>query len=75
MDGKIALPPLPDPPQMLKELLSSNSERSLIFRKYIRQLNNALSMASIKSGSAAAETGSYQPTVFIQARIKLSLIF
>ena len=69
MDGKVSLPPLPEPPYLLKELLSSNCERSLIFKKYIRQINNALSMASIKSGSAAVHTGGYQPTVFIQVNI------
>ena len=43
-----------------------DTERAVIFRKYIRQLNNALAMASIKMGGTNVDNNGFQPTVFIQ---------
>ena len=64
--GKTNLSQFPDPPELLKELFSSQDERAVVFRKYIRQLNNALAMASIKIGNITQDVNSFVPTVFLQ---------
>ena len=65
MLGKVDLPHFPEPPPILKKYLMDEDEHALTFRKYIRQLNNALSMASLKMGSNDQNNG-YNPTVFLQ---------
>ncbi len=64
-DGKVRLPSLP------KRLLNNQDARSETFRKFIRPLNNLLSMASIKLGEGPV-TSSFQLTVFIHVRLPFS---
>ena len=64
--GKVILPDYPEPPNCIKNLLTDSDERSQVFRKYIRQLNNALSMASLKIGNTSVQLDGFAPTVFIQ---------
>ena len=66
--GKVKLPDYPDPPSPVRALLLEESQRSNVFRKYIRQLNNALSLASVKIGSNSNVDG-YNPTVFLQVGV------
>ena len=42
--GKVDLPIFPDPPNMLKDLLTNNTEEGKLFRKNTRPLNNALAL-------------------------------
>ena len=60
---KVKLPDYPDPPSPVRAILLEGSQRSNVFRKYIRQLNNSLSLASVKIGSNSNVDG-YNPTVF-----------
>ena len=63
------LPNYPEPPNCIKKLLTDNNERCSVFRKHIRQLNNALSLASFKIGNAVNQVDGYAPTVFIQVQV------
>ena len=73
----MALSDYPEPPDCIKILLTGENERSLLFRKHIRQLNNALSLASIKIGNTSSQIEGFAPTVFIHvsgsARILIQL--
>ena len=73
--GKTSLPPIPDPPDLLKSLLTSGDERGVVFRKYIRQLNNALAMASVKIGNLTQDFNSFMPTVFLQVIVFSLILF
>ena len=66
MSGKVDLEIFPEPPRLFQELFLGTSERSVVFRKYVRHLNNSLAMASIKMGNANSTPEPYQPTVFLQ---------
>ena len=66
MSGKVKLPDYPEPPEAIKNLFLGNDERSSVFRKYVRQLNNALSMASVKIGNSQSNVDGFNPTVFLQ---------
>jgi hypothetical protein len=45
--GKVSLPPLQHPPHELLDYLTSQDGRGVLFRKYIRNYNNALAMTSV----------------------------
>ena len=47
MQGKISLPPLHDPPQLLKQLLSDDTHIAKDFRRNIRAFNSSLAFASL----------------------------
>ena len=70
-DGKVRLPSFPEGPPFLKRLFNNQDARSETFRKFIRPINNMLSMASIKLGEGPV-TSSFQPTVFIHVRLPFS---
>ena len=65
MNGKINVPDLPPLPSFYRELWYGTCGRSQVFRKYARQLNNALSMSSIKVSNGEPDSG-YRPTVIVQ---------
>ena len=68
LSGKVSLPPLPPPPEPLQDLYTTQDQSGTVFRKYIRQLNNCLSMSSLKAGEGVFSSTGYQPTVFLQVR-------
>ena len=65
MSGKVKLPDYPEPPEIIKNLLLGSDKRSSVFRKYVRQLNNALSMASVKIVNNQSNVNGFNPTVFL----------
>ena len=72
--GKVALPDYPEPPDCIKSLLTGENERSVVFRKHIRQLNNALSLASIKIGNTSSQIEGFAPTVFIHVSVSARIL-
>ena len=67
-NGKVCLPPVPEPTPILKQLLAGQDRRSKVFRKHIIPMNNALALASIKIQFKKQIHGSYNPQVIIQGK-------
>ena len=63
---KVHVEDLPNSPQLFINLWNGQDYRSTVFRKYCRQLNNALCLASLKIGESSRSVGEgYNPTVMI----------
>ena len=63
--GNVSLPSFQDPPQLLQDLLTSESSRSKVFRLNIRTYNSLLSMASRNiTGKETDFSNSRGPPVF-----------
>jgi len=48
-DGSVQLPPLPPPPDALKNLFLGSTEEARQFREHIRQYNSALAFTSLRA--------------------------
>ena len=68
-NGKVNLEPLPRPLAQLLDLYTSDASDASVFPKYIRTLNNALFLSSVKVGEGQRNSG-FQPTVIIQVRFQ-----
>ena len=66
--GKVILPLFPDPPEMLKELLTSKSEEGKLFRKNTRTLNNALALSSLIV-NVKKFSGGFAPSVIFEGKV------
>ena len=66
--GKVILPLFPDPPDLLKELLTSKSEEGRLFRKNTRTFNNALALSSLKV-NVKKFTGGFAPSVIFEGKV------
>ena len=66
--GKLSLPLLPDPPALLRSLLTDDTPRSRLFRKNIRAYNSELSMASVvaKWVNRGPGPSNFNPTMTMQ---------
>lgn len=72
--GKVSfLPKFPAPPQRLQELLMGDDEISTTFRKYIRPLNNALTLASLKVKQPQLPGNAFRPSVIIQGKFYIRI--
>ena len=60
--GKVKLPPMPEPPPVLKRLYEEQSADGRHFRRYINTYNNAFSMTN--SGMNHYKPGGRGPPVF-----------
>ena len=47
-NGKVAPPPFPRPPEKLMELWKGNGVKANLFRKFAREMNNAVSLSSVQ---------------------------
>ena len=65
------LPNFPEPPHLLRELLTSNSAEARHFRRHIRHYNSALAMASVRAEFVARGLGvsKYNPTITVHGRM------
>ena len=66
--GKIKLPPLPDPPEMLHSLLVDDSYVAKHFQQNIRRYNACFAMTSFGATKKIREPG-YMPTFKIQGQV------
>ena len=66
-DGKVYLPPVPDPPTSIMNLWYEQSERAKLFREQSRSMNNALCLSSIKVNERRL-TG-YNPSVVFEGKM------
>ena len=66
--GKVILPTFPDPPELLKKLLTENTEEGKLFRKHSRPLNNALALSSLKV-NIKKFTGGFAPCVIFEGKV------
>ena len=69
--GRLVMSPFPRPPQEFMTLYRPETRediaRSKVFKKYIRPLNNALCLSSLKTNYRALTN--YNPTVIIQGQV------
>ena len=66
--GKVILPVFPAPPDLLKELLTDNTEEAKLFRKNARTFNNALALSSVKV-NIKKFTGGFAPCVVFEGKV------
>ena len=66
--GSIRIDCFPEPPPFLKYLWTTQNQDGVVFRKYARQLNNCLALASVYMKNLTAPGSRYQPTVVIQGK-------
>ena len=66
--GKIVIEMLPEPPASLMYLWTAQDEEGVLFRSFIRQINNALAMASVRITEKLPPGNSFNPTVVIQGK-------
>ena len=59
---------LPEPPPYLKYLWTAQNDEGELFRSFIRQINNALAMASVRITEKLPPGNSFNPTVVIQGK-------
>ena len=64
-NGKVVLEPFPKPPDVIMDLLKSESEEGKVFRKYARSINNAVCLSSIQVNE---RRGGWQPSVILQGK-------
>ncbi|MCP3661480.1 MAG: hypothetical protein GY696_03125 [Gammaproteobacteria bacterium] len=69
--GKVDIAPFEDQPHVFRALWEGGDARSKTFRKYSRQMNNALSLASLKCSPPPPLPGgsNYRPSVTIQGKV------
>ncbi|KAL8624599.1 hypothetical protein ACOMHN_045134 [Nucella lapillus] len=67
-NGKVRLPPLPDPPEPLKGLLAGTSQDSTHFLENITAYNAAFQMTSFGCGERVVEPG-FMPTFKVQGQV------
>ena len=67
--GKVTLNKIPEPTPLLKSLLNGDNVRSIIFKKHIVAINNALAMASLKVKHKSVTHGNFQPHIIILSRV------
>ena len=63
------LQPLPAPPQLLRQLWTTDTAEAKAFREHARRLNSALALASQRVRELAPPGGGYRPSVVIQGRL------
>ena len=67
--GKVLLPPLPQPPDTVSRLWQENTVRAKLFRRFARQINNCLALASQRVNDISGRLGGWTPSVVIQGRL------
>ncbi|XP_014774554.1 uncharacterized protein LOC106872177 [Octopus bimaculoides] len=67
LNGKVRLPPLPQPPQPLKELLTGSTSSSSKFLQIIRNYNYAFQMTSF--GANVVTDSGWMPTFKVQGQV------
>ena len=67
--GKVKLPPLPTPPQLLQRLWHSDDVEAKLFRKHARRLNSALALASQVVKHPELPGSNHAPNVIIQGKL------
>ena len=68
LNGKVKLPEFPEPPKILKELLTSKTEEGKLFRKHERPLNNALALSSVQV-KVRNFSGGFVPCVVFEGKV------
>ncbi len=73
--GKVDIAPFEDQPHVFRALWEGADARSKTFRKYSRQMNNALSLASLKCSPPPPLPGgsNYRPSVTIQGKVFIGM--
>ena len=66
--GKVILEHFPDPPELLKKLLTEHTEESMIFRRNTRPLNNALTLSSLQVHIKSFESG-FAPNIIFEGKV------
>ena len=68
--GNVLIEKLPEPPPRLKALLEGTDADAKTFKKYIKQINQALSLSSltVKHARPAWATSSYNPSIVISGQ-------
>ena len=69
-NGKVKLPPVKPPPDVIKQLLNGTHEHSQLFSKCIRRLNSSLAFVSMQVGEEHL-SGKGPPTFRIQGTCKI----
>ena len=67
-NAKVMLDSFPEPPEMLKKLLTTDNVESRLFRENIRSFNNALALSSIKVDERRFKNG-YNPSVIFEGKV------
>ena len=66
--GKVQLPPFPDPPDMLKDLLKSKTIEGKLFRENTRTFNNALALSSLQVQVRSFSSG-FTPCIVFEGKV------
>ena len=66
--GKIKLDLFPDPPQIIKNLLTTNSPEANLFKENTRSFNNALALSSVRVNEKRFKNG-YSPSVIFEGKV------
>ena len=67
LDGKVALPNFPEPPEELRKLWFEEVPEAKVFLKYTRSINNAVCLSSVTVEEK--KTGTFDPSVIFQGRV------
>ena len=68
-NGKVVLETFPQPPELIKKLLTSDTAEARLFRENIRPFNNALALSSIKVTERKFKNG-YNPSVIYEGKVQ-----
>ena len=66
--GKVILDAFPDPPSLLQELLTKDSDDGNLFRKNTRTFNNALTLSSLQVRIKRFDNG-FTPSVIFEGKV------
>ena len=66
--GKVKLDLFPDPPQIIKNLLTTNSPEANLFKENTRSFNNALALSSVRVNEKRFKNG-YSPSVIFEGKV------
>ena len=66
-NGKVAPPPFPRPPEKLMELWKGNGVKANLFRKFAREMNNAVSLSSVKVAEKRFDR--FTPSVIFHGKV------
>ena len=66
--GKVDLDPFPDPPKLIKDLLTEDTDQGKLFRKNTRPLNNALTLSSLQV-RVKTFFGGFAPSVIFEGKV------
>ena len=68
INGKVLLPIFPDPPQILQDLLTSNTAEARLFRQNTRTINNALALSSLQV-QVRQFSGGFAPCIVFEGKV------